>query len=104
MHMKQKGVQLSTHLFQLQRQHKPCLRFQLFFVRPRRIQATQLRPVFAQDNSGDMDLEGFDVETFMEMVNAAGLRFHVPTSDEREDWEDFTVGIRKKGRGLRAYE
>ena len=38
----------------------------------------------AQDNSGDMDLEGFDVETFMEMVNAAGLRFH-KTCDERED-------------------
>ena len=31
-----------------------------------------------------MDLEGFDVETFMEMVNAAGLKFH-KTCDERED-------------------
>ncbi|CAE7650709.1 iksA [Symbiodinium pilosum] len=35
------------------------------------------------DNSGDMDLEGFDVETFMEMVNAAGLKFH-----KREDRTD----------------
>lgn len=39
------------------------------------------------DNSGDMDLEGFDVETFMEMVNAAGLRFH-KTCDEREDFQE----------------
>eukprot|EP00434_Breviolum_minutum_P002541 symbB.v1.2.002250.t1/scaffold92.1/size545918/7 len=41
------------------------------------------------DNSGDMDLEGFDVETFMEMVNAAGLKFH-KTCDEREDFQDET--------------
>ena len=40
-----------------------------------------------KDNSGDMDLEGFDVETFMEMVNAAGLRFH-KTCDEREDFSE----------------
>ncbi|CAE7529603.1 iksA [Symbiodinium natans] len=36
------------------------------------------------DNSGDMDLEGFDVETFMEMVNAAGLKFQ-KREDRSED-------------------
>ncbi|CAJ1379249.1 unnamed protein product [Effrenium voratum] len=39
------------------------------------------------DNSGDMDLEGFDVETFMEMVNAAGLKFQ-KTCDDREDFQE----------------
>lgn len=39
------------------------------------------------DNSGDMDLEGFDVETFMEMVHAAGLKFQ-RTSDDRDDFQD----------------
>eukprot|EP00439_Symbiodinium_sp_Y106_P083047 s653_g22.t2 len=43
------------------------------------------------DNSGDMDLEGFDVETFMEMVNAAGLKFQKQDrgSDERDGRDDF---------------
>ena len=52
----------------------------------------------AQDNSGDMDLEGFDVETFMEMVNAAGLRFH-KTCDEREELGNTKHGV---GRGRMA--
>ncbi|CAE7304781.1 DNAJB11, partial [Symbiodinium sp. CCMP2592] len=50
------------------------------------------------DNSGDMDLEGFDVETFMEMVNAAGLKFQKQDrgSDERDGRDDFPA----PGKGL----
>ena len=48
------------------------------------------------DNSGDMDLEGFDVEAFMEMVNAAGLKFQ-RTSDDRDDFQEDAARMDRLG-------